>query len=286
MLKIVVICPGGLVSGGVEALNQLVYTANLIRPGSAAICYWPFSVKSPVPKQYLRYANPEIGCGEIPTSALVVLPEIYPEISKVLPNRCALWWLSVDNFGAHGQRDISNIDLHLCQSHYAWLHTESLGERLMLTDWVEVKDVAASRSQRVVVNPAKDAGLMKPSLLDAPFEVIPLSGYSPDQAAYILRSSTIYIDFGHHPGRDRIPREAALAGCVVLSTRLGAAQFREDMPLPAWSFFSTPEEVRQRISAIHSGALDAVAEQSDYRAWVTSNRSVFEDEVRILLEYV
>lgn len=32
---------------------------------------------------------------------------------------------------------------------------------------------------------------------------------------------------------DRLPREAALAGCVVLTNREGAAGFDEDVPLPS-----------------------------------------------------
>ena len=42
-----------------------------------------------------------------------------------------------------------------------------------------------------------------------------------------------YIDFGPHPGMDRLPREAALAGCVVITNCEGAANFQEDLPLPS-----------------------------------------------------
>ena len=41
-----------------------------------------------------------------------------------------------------------------------------------------------------------------------------------------------YIDFGPHPGMDRLPREAALAGCIVITNREGAAAHDEDVPLP------------------------------------------------------
>ena len=127
---------------------------------------------------------------------------------------------------------------------------------------------------------------MLPALENAPFEVGYLSGLSPHEAAELLRSSTIYIDFGHHPGRDRIPREASSAGCAVLSTQLGAARFTEDMPLPDWSFFSDVDELRHKIAQIHSGDLDAVALQRDYRQWVSKNREVFEEEVRLLLQEI
>ena len=47
-----------------------------------------------------------------------------------------------------------------------------------------------------------------------------------------------YIDFGPHPGMDRLPREAALAGCIVLTNREGAANFAKDVPLPEEFKFS------------------------------------------------
>jgi len=42
----------------------------------------------------------------------------------------------------------------------------------------------------------------------------------------------MYIDFGTHPGKDRIPREAALRNCIVLTNRNGAADNNVDVPIP------------------------------------------------------
>jgi hypothetical protein len=48
----------------------------------------------------------------------------------------------------------------------------------------------------------------------------------------LLRRAKVYIDFGPHPGMDRLPREAALAGCIVITNRDGAAGYDVDVPLP------------------------------------------------------
>ena len=32
----------------------------------------------------------------------------------------------------------------------------------------------------------------------------------------------VYIDFGHHPGQDRLPREAVQCGCVVITGTRGS----------------------------------------------------------------
>ncbi|KAL7537427.1 hypothetical protein ACHAXR_007818 [Thalassiosira sp. AJA248-18] len=54
-----------------------------------------------------------------------------------------------------------------------------------------------------------------------------------EEVVALLKRSKVYIDFGPHPGMDRLPREAALAGCVVITNREGAANFNEDVPLPS-----------------------------------------------------
>jgi len=54
-----------------------------------------------------------------------------------------------------------------------------------------------------------------------------------EEVVELLKRAKVYIDFGPHPGMDRIPREAALAGCIVLTNREGAANFDEDVPLPS-----------------------------------------------------
>ena len=41
----------------------------------------------------------------------------------------------------------------------------------------------------------------------------------------------IYIDFGEHPGKDRIPREAALRNLIVITNRNGAAVNNIDVPI-------------------------------------------------------
>jgi hypothetical protein len=66
----------------------------------------------------------------------------------------------------------------------------------------------------------------------------------------VLETSKVYIDFGNHPGKDRIPREAAISGCCVITGKRGAARFYQDVPIPEEYKFddnteSIPAIVRQ-----------------------------------------
>ena len=46
-----------------------------------------------------------------------------------------------------------------------------------------------------------------------------------------LNQSKFFIDFGHHPGRDRIPREAVLQGSKILIKKEGAAINKFDVDI-------------------------------------------------------
>ncbi len=84
----------------------------------------------------------------------------------------------------------------------------------------------------VAYNPAKGKAYICGSPAMTPgISWHPLHGMTPDQVEALLRRVEVYIDLGHHPGKDRIPREAALAGCVVVVGARGSAAFPEDVPV-------------------------------------------------------
>ena len=285
MLKMVVVSPNTAVTGGVEALHQLVATANEIEAGSAAILYWPSDSNHDA---YSRYDCTVVE--SVAADVLVVLPEIWPQLAQQFPaNRCALWWLSVDNFGSHHQTDLSGISLHLCQSEYSWEYVQQKvgGEQLMLTDWVDVLDADVPRLPRVVVNPAKDAGLLRPFMAaNSDVEFVELRGLGRAGVAELLWSSQVYMDFGRHPGRDRPPREAASSGCVVLSTKLGAAGFDADMPLDDCYKFDSLDEAFIALRMVLADWQTHYEAQASYRSAVANQQSIFRQEVGELLESI
>jgi hypothetical protein len=62
--------------------------------------------------------------------------------------------------------------------------------------------------------------------------VIALKDKSRDEIRDVLSQAKLYIDFGEHPGKDRLPREAAALGCCVLTNRRGAAANPVDVGIP------------------------------------------------------
>lgn len=289
---LVVVAPGNFApSGGPEALHQLVSMANLVRPDSSAICYYPFNSNFSTLPEYAKYNCPVIRREQISDNDLVVLPEIWPEMSYEFKCRCALWWLSVGFFGSYGQKDISNIWLHLTQSHYAKQHLEDQGisNSIMVTDWIDfpVKFDENKSSNSICVNPAKGADLINQfESINNSFNIVKLQGMSKNIIIETLSSSLIYIDFGGHPGRDRFPREAAKSGAIVMSTKHGAAGNKIDMPLDDYFKFDTVEEAYKKAIEIKKDPLYFHQKQIDYVEWCKNDYSRFMKEVGNLLSLV
>lgn len=294
---IVVVAPAGATTGGPEALHQLVHKANQIEPGSGAICYYPFDHLYQVPEPYQVYNTPVIHRSQIPDSAVVVLPEIWPELAAQFTQRCALWWLSVDNFGSHGQRNMSGIDLHLFQSEYAAQYGLDNGfAGMMLTDYVNDDFIRLNnhanighKDRCVAVNPAKGGDLLARFREQNPdIEIREMRGLDRDGVMELLASSMVYIDFGHHPGRDRPPREAAMAKCVVFAHNVGSAQMWRDMCLPSKFKFDSIDGLGDAIREVWDTWHSFMANydyQREYRSWIRFNERDFTDEVWELLAW-
>jgi hypothetical protein len=291
MYKIVVVAPGNFApSGGPEALHQLVHMCNIIEPGSSAILYEPEDYLQSSIEPYGKYNCPVISFKDLNKESLIVLPEVWPDLAHKFDNKCALWWLSVDFFGSHGQSDLSRIDMHLSQSFYAkdFVSKELNKKSLMVSDWIDfTPNYSVQKQNKVCVNPAKGMDLIdefiqkNPSLL-----VAQIKGMSKTDVIKTMSESKIYIDFGHHPGRDRMPREASLSGCVVFTRRKGAASFYDDVPIGDWFKFEEIEEIQDKIAAVLNDYQKFRKEQQYYFDWCLNNLSVFKQEVANLLNNI
>lgn len=284
---IVVVCPAGAVTGGPEALHQLVHTINVAKPGFGAMCYTPFEQMFSVTEAYAQYNVPTIAKDDIPKDAVVVFPEIYPHLFPFFPQRKAFWWLSVDNHGSHGVGSLDDVWIHLAQSEYARQHIESTygAVTLMLTDYVNpmyTPSTNTHRLPRVAVNPTKGGNQIDSLGIDN----VKLQNMSREQVKTELEDSMVYVDFGHHPGRDRFPREACLSGAVVFTTRLGSARNAVDVPVDEWFKFDVAEELIPKIAKVFSDYSAFREQQLPYLETVMTQQEVFLREVQNLIRMV
>ena len=70
---------------------------------------------------------------------------------------------------------------------------------------------------------------------------------SPIEVQELFKKSKVYIDFGYHPGKDRIPREAAVNDCCIITNREGSAKNNIDIPIFDKYKFSEPIKDQTKI---------------------------------------
>lgn len=181
--------------------------------------------------------------------------------------------------------------IHLTQSQYAW---SFLVARLnivpsMLSDFTLVSEFSCAfqsdidRGQTVAFNYSKGAHWVKLVERECPeIAFIPIRNMSRAQVVSTLSSSAVYLDLGHHPGKDRLPREAALAGAVTVVARRGAAAYWDDVPIP-WehkaSMTSLISNTVEILRSVLSDAPSARAKQSSYVSHIRAERQRFSDEI-------
>lgn len=310
--KVFILCPADTTSGGPEALHQ--FAGALRRFGvDAAMVYYGARANDgatapTVPPPYRRYGVAVSRGIADSEGAVIVVPEVATSmVWRFTAALKAVWWLSVDNFfkWQHLNPGPSVLEtprpdiVHLCQSAYAldFLTRCRVAPCFMLSDYLSddflVPGSAVGRPLVVAFNPKKGRNTLARLIArDAGATAwFALENLDKPAMAQALRQARVYVDFGEHPGRDRIPREAALSGAVVITGRRGAAAFAGDLPIPDRFRLdeAAPDFERHALTLIGILLTDdaafaaASAAQEPYRAWIRGNRAAFLAEADALV---
>ncbi len=313
--KILVICPAGAVTGGPEALHQLVnHMQHFGLP--AHIVYLPFDRRAIPPVQYQHYVTP-LHPYEDEVGNLIIFPEVYPMLAlKVKRAKAALWWLSLENFlerrhisplhdkiryfkkalkGCRpwgGAKDLKGI-LHFSQTEHATQYLRSCGiEPIPLIDSINEEfltdkylDKITHKQDVILYNPTKGKKVTQ-TLIEAypQWEFVPLRGFNREQLSEKLYAAKLYIDFGHHPGRDRMPREAAMHGCCLITGILGSAGNNVDLPIP--SKYKLDSSQAGFVTSFGDLVVDVMNHFprhwdafSSYRKWLQEEPNIFKKQI-------
>jgi hypothetical protein len=258
------------------------------------------STEAQTPECYRHYGVHVAPSCELRESLCIVIPEVLQQnFQSLKPAQVALWWLSVDNALELGRpmrepeklkKWISSIPLHLTQSVYAaaWLNANGQHDHWMLTDYTDSEftrtiPVLGERTRQVLFNPRKGAPLANRLREQMPdWQFVPLQNFTKAQVRSLMQTSRYYIDFGHHPGKDRLPREAAASGCVVMTLRAGAAQFFEDVPIDSIYKFTQPEVdngiLNESLRKIDTDYTSHWQAQQRYRSRIRQEKQIFDAE--------
>jgi hypothetical protein len=141
----------------------------------------------------------------------------------------------------------------------------------------------------VSYNPAKGGEhirAVKAALYAANVRWLPLQDLTRTELLDSLAQSDVFLDLGHQPGKDRLPREAALLGAVTLVAQIGAGADLIDTPLPSEHKIRTEGDFARNAAVTLSQVLADPEEhfhrQRYYREGLLRERDAFKKEVRYL----
>jgi hypothetical protein len=212
---------------------------------------------------------------EIPDSkdTVIIVPE-YKDISefclKYPLSKIVLWWLAFDS--RHLESHKKQKVIHAYQSEYARRMVQEDG--IMLSDYTNfVEPPPQKKVYRIAYNPKKDN--ITPRVFNG---CVPLINMTKEMMIDTLSKCEIYIDLGYHPGKDRIPREAALCDCIVITNMAGSAENPIDVPIREKA--DSIEKLHHLVNTIHE------SDQSAYREIVRNEKATFFEQVEQLKKRV
>lgn len=324
--KIYIISPGNIHSGGPELLHQL--GSQLLKMNyNVFMFYLPsnanFDPVDPVDPFYHKYHIPFVRNLELNHKNIMIVPEsssLNLYVSPVI--RRIMWWMSVDNYinnlcnilkkfkmnplestmpkFFYFDKGDGNIE-HWVQSEYAEIFIKKNGivnkqiykvrDYLNQAFLVRASHVDISKKENIVAyNPVKGFEFTQKLIKVAPeINWQPIRDMTPEEVQQLLARAKVYIDFGNHPGRDRIPREAAVSGCCVITGRRGAAANPHDIAIDdSFKFNDTDNNlipIIERIKDIFANFKKNYDSHKKYRDQIMSEAEEFDHDVKVAFNY-
>lgn len=313
---IYILCPPKLATGGPEALHQLGHV--LCQLGYDAKMFYSKHKKKPVHPFYERYNVPFVTHLKDSTDVILVIPESLTNFIAQYPlAEKKVWWLSLDFYEAlmNSREQKKNLFRKIFLSHK---HKEYRFEpNKTVTHWYQSERTRQFLSTKSLDNPME-------YLCDYPTELffenlpllndfkkepiitynpkkgreiiesfkdelnqytwIPLKGMTREEMRTVLRKAKLHVDFGYFPGRDKIPREALVSGCCLLTGRGGTAEFTEDLGIPEKYKLhpeeQTPENIKKMIIHLMENYEETISEFEPFREFVMGEKERMFESVK------
>ena len=143
------------------------------------------------------------------------------------------------------------------------------------------EDIVAYNPAKGKKNSEKIIEYFKEKKSDIKF--IAIQNMTENQVCELLKNSKVYMDFGYFPGPERIPRQAVMLYCNIITSMEGAAENDVDVLIPRKYKF---KDVEKNFSAIYKQINDFifsydkyVNDFEEYRLKVINQKKVFADNI-------
>lgn len=152
-------------------------------------------------------------------------------------------------------------------------------------DYVFSYTLIEKKEDLIIYNPKKGFEFTKILIDTAPdLNWIPIQNMNRVQVRDLMNKAKIYIDFGNHPGKDRMPREAAMCGCCIITGKKGSANYFEDVAIDEnkYKFEQSKQNVQTIIDTIRSlinNYRERINDYESYRNKISEEKAQFENQV-------
>jgi len=182
---------------------------------------------------------------------------------------------------------------HAYQSEYAqnFLLKHNLTSLYPLKDYIntdyQINLNGENREDIVLYNPKKGLEYTRTLISMTPaIKWIPVQNMTRTELVSLMRKSKMYVDFGYHPGKDRLPREAAMNGCCIITGMDGSAGFFEDVPISNLYKLNNKEvsreDISKRIEYVIQNYATCINDFEYYRRSILKEKDEFERQVKIM----
>lgn len=335
-----VVCPANVVTGGPDALHQMVYYMQKVGL-NCKLAYIADNKKNTlIPEPYKVYIKDFCLFKEIEDKENIgiIIPETFAYFSNYFNNaKVYIWWLSVDNSvikdigiikkifyvlsyparvikhkklykGAIYAKLKSFLDaktysffnekdniVHLCASYYAldYVSKNTTKEVFKCIEPISLYFLEAFQKERIdaymrdnviLYNPKKSGEFV--SVLEKKYKNLqfkPLVNMSQSDLVKAYLQAKLYIDFGPFPGAERIPKEAVLFGCIVITGKHGASAYYNDVVISDNYKFDEKlqlKEIVDEISNCLNNYEQEVKQFKEYKSTVINLEKRFMESIR------
>lgn len=181
----------------------------------------------------------------------------------------------------------SNL-INACQSQYAMDFCEAFGFKniCLLSDFINTEFLEHEKTTKkdvIIYNPKKGKQFTKKLIKSAKnLTFVPICNMSRDQVKQLMFDSKVYIDFGNHPGKDRMPREACLCDCLIITGKDGAAYNEKDIEIPEYyKLAGNKKNIKEILSKIENCLKEYDIRLSDFLSYknkILNEKKEFEDQ--------
>ncbi|MEN3954047.1 hypothetical protein [Ligilactobacillus salivarius] len=162
-------------------------------------------------------------------------------------------------------------------------------EDYFISDEINIEE----KQNIVIYNPKKNLEFTKKIIKETAklrndIKFVPIENMTPKQIIKLMDSAKLYIDFGQFPGPERIPREAVMRKCNILTSTFGSANNNIDVLVPRSFKIDAKKkninEIVDKICILLDNYEEYLPLYDAYRKKVISQKLIFDKNIDLFIK--